>query len=75
MTNRFPVGTKVQIKNPSMLGFVIQLDDEPGATGEYLHKILTEFGLCEEPGSNLVPAEESARRSVVPKLQNRERAS
>jgi hypothetical protein len=53
MTNRFPVGTKVQIKIPPRLGFVIQLDDEPGPTGEYWHKILTESDLCEEPGSNL----------------------
>jgi hypothetical protein len=55
---RFPIGTRVQVKNVAMNGVVLQSDDSPTALGEYLHGIQTKHGELREPGCNLEPIPE-----------------
>ena len=55
---RFPIGTRVQVKNVAMNGIVLQCDDSPTALGEYLHGIQTKCGELREPGCNLEPIPE-----------------
>jgi hypothetical protein len=58
MGEKFDVGTRVRLKMPGINGTVIEVYDEPGFGGEYLHVIETEDGeRLSEPqfGSNLEP--------------------
>ena len=50
---RFAVGAQVRIIMPGINGVVIELNDRPTGLGEYWHKIQTEHGDRNEPGSNL----------------------
>ncbi len=67
---RFAVGARIRVMNPGVTGVVVQADNEPTVIGEYWHKVRTEFGEREEPGSNLelVPTAMTNSAPGAPKL-------
>jgi hypothetical protein len=50
---RFAVGARVRVLMPGINGVVTEVADSIGAIAEYWHKIETEDGERQEPGSNL----------------------